>query len=392
MDSFIHSEVGQTSLDSHGHFTLNTRQAIEKMVLFQLPDPNYWALKLVQAAVASGASQISFSPGVRTTRVAFVPSEAWPVEVMEADLFNPAPSPTAALFHFKQSIWSAAFSQNTDFELKLPGSPWVLFYENDQLRREKRSPAAELRLTLQQAPDEQLGNLLLERACSAPIKVLFDHDPIQNLISKEPPYYLEVLPSPEAPLAVSESTFQSYQSRRPAHRFKSSRDLRSGWPMLISENPHARSDRLHWVADGIILQSQAFPNRAGALRLDFYVSAAGLQLDAGGTRLVTDEPYRARLDIARQLLFERLERLEIKQVVLPLTNHNTTIALVGSLALCSYLLHPLLGVVATFAGAVAGLAAAGKGPSEFEVMQRLADFKASILPSGYRPPQHTPPA
>ena len=47
-------------LDSVGDFTLDKKKAREKMKKYQLVDPHYYVLELVQAAVASGATYIDF--------------------------------------------------------------------------------------------------------------------------------------------------------------------------------------------------------------------------------------------------------------------------------------------------------------------------------------------
>ena len=46
---------------AEGRFTIDPRQALAKLGAFQLPSPGLWAVKLVQGAVAAGASRVSFS-------------------------------------------------------------------------------------------------------------------------------------------------------------------------------------------------------------------------------------------------------------------------------------------------------------------------------------------
>lgn len=58
-------------MDSVGEFTVNPARALEQMGRFQLTDPGLWVVKLVQAAVALGASRIEFNLDYRRTTVRF---------------------------------------------------------------------------------------------------------------------------------------------------------------------------------------------------------------------------------------------------------------------------------------------------------------------------------
>ena len=140
MDSFIDRELQESTLDSHGTFTVNSRLAIEKMAKFQLPTPTHWLLKIVQAAVRAQSDHIKISLGVESTRITFRPGESWTPAQIEEDLLQPQPSPTPALYHLKQALWSAGFAQAFPFQLKLPQATYTLAYYKCGLHRVKCPP------------------------------------------------------------------------------------------------------------------------------------------------------------------------------------------------------------------------------------------------------------
>ena len=60
LEGMLEALTEQASRDSSGRFTLDPRKAIEKLSGFQLYG-GQWALKIVQAAVAGGASSLELS-------------------------------------------------------------------------------------------------------------------------------------------------------------------------------------------------------------------------------------------------------------------------------------------------------------------------------------------
>lgn len=63
MDELLDPLRSQGRWDSHGHFTLDSQQALQKMGRFALPDPRRYVLNLVSWAVASGAGKIAVKIG-----------------------------------------------------------------------------------------------------------------------------------------------------------------------------------------------------------------------------------------------------------------------------------------------------------------------------------------
>lgn len=71
MDSFLSHLKAEGIMDSHGAFTIDARLARSKMAAFQLSDPAGYVLKVVQAAVASGASTLEVKTGRDSLSISF---------------------------------------------------------------------------------------------------------------------------------------------------------------------------------------------------------------------------------------------------------------------------------------------------------------------------------
>lgn len=82
LEQYLNSEAGQGLFQGVGEFQLSPREAMEKLGRFVLPEPGFWVLKMVQAAVATGAEQISFTFSKRKVEVRFPNVGSWEAEVI----------------------------------------------------------------------------------------------------------------------------------------------------------------------------------------------------------------------------------------------------------------------------------------------------------------------
>ncbi|CAN0472418.1 unnamed protein product, partial [Phaeothamnion confervicola] len=88
---------------------------------FQLPHPDWWILKFVQAAVASGAPSLRFEFSDRQVRLLFEPLDAWDLDDIERSLLEPRPDANPSLDHLKQGLWNCSFHQAHPFQLEIAG-------------------------------------------------------------------------------------------------------------------------------------------------------------------------------------------------------------------------------------------------------------------------------
>ena len=270
----------QARFDSHGSFTMDPLKAIETMAQAQLPGRTYWQLKLVQAAVASGAPALRIGPALITFR----PQETWSLDQIQADLLQAHPSPTRALYHLKQALWNVAFSQKLDFTLELPEESEALVYQAGRFERRPTRPEAGLRLTVRYPPDPNYLSEALARAYICPIPLTLDGRRIDSLATDDPPVHLESLPGSE--------------------------EVRLS--LLITQNRKREPNYLHWIQDGIILEREELAMGKTQLRCDLYLSARQVSTDAAGVKLIHDQVYEARRADAHEQLWAAIEQIQVK--------------------------------------------------------------------------------
>lgn len=71
LDDFLERKKAGGKVKSSGLFTISLRAAKRKLATSRLPKPSFWLLKIVQAAVASGAQAVKISLLQSKTRVSF---------------------------------------------------------------------------------------------------------------------------------------------------------------------------------------------------------------------------------------------------------------------------------------------------------------------------------
>ena len=93
-------------------FTINSVKAMQKLGRFQLEDSGLWLVKLVQAAVASGAPEVRITFGKRLVNVEFAAPSQWQAdEVLETVLSGTLPGDNA-LLHLVTGARACASSLN----------------------------------------------------------------------------------------------------------------------------------------------------------------------------------------------------------------------------------------------------------------------------------------
>jgi hypothetical protein len=111
----------QGQVHSQGVFSVAREQALEKLAAFQLPFPGAWAVKVVQAVVASGATEpILFYLRSREVDIRFVPGRPWSLEEIVSRLDDPGSSPDRALNHLAAALWAVGRGGGHEFELSFP--------------------------------------------------------------------------------------------------------------------------------------------------------------------------------------------------------------------------------------------------------------------------------
>lgn len=108
LEAFLQSRRNEGSRQDTASFTLDQLKAREKLADFQLGDSGLWIVKMVQAAVASGAPRIDIAFARRKVTVRFAPTTPWSAdEILQAVMSGALPS-ERALSHLVTGIRSCA--------------------------------------------------------------------------------------------------------------------------------------------------------------------------------------------------------------------------------------------------------------------------------------------
>lgn len=361
LDDFLEQQGSEGSRDSVGAFTIDIKMAERKLGAFQMPTPQSWALVLVQGAHRSGARDIKVTQTLRRTTFQISGAESWTWEELQTVLDGASTTNGAVLAY---AVVVRALIGNQDiirFRVRVPDGTSALWraeewrvehqrvedlllaektvFEVEFLGEfpEKRSPFFETR----RCAREQLVAITqaLVRSCFAsavPITVDGLKIPGLHLGHPLPPHQsrfpLALLSSEDyrIPSVAMSAALDSAQDEllEEASISDSSRELDSetavsavaalslvlkrekGW--LGSGKAQlcdpAGESRLVWIQDGVIVGSESL-NIPGSLELTVILSAAGLQTDLSGLKLIRNAEMEERERLLRELLSARLTRL-----------------------------------------------------------------------------------
>ena len=111
-------EESTGNLDSRGEFTLNSSKAWEKLGKFQLPFPEAWVLKIVQAAMACEGTKIIITQSREETVFKFSPPPDWSRTELEKVVFDPSFQACRAQAHLAIGIRALAMQKTRPFAIQ----------------------------------------------------------------------------------------------------------------------------------------------------------------------------------------------------------------------------------------------------------------------------------
>ena len=112
--------LSEGQLDSSGSFTLSRDEALRKLANYNLPRPQAFVLKLIQAGVLGGASGIQISQLRSSLRVNFEGLTLWTPEDFQEHLFSPASTPHPSLEKLRQALWHQNLRHGREIQVHLP--------------------------------------------------------------------------------------------------------------------------------------------------------------------------------------------------------------------------------------------------------------------------------
>jgi hypothetical protein len=369
VDHLLKGYLAEGKQESEGHFSINPRLALEKLAASRLPSPGAWALKLVQSAVAGGATSLRVTEEGNLISFEFESDsrQNWPIEQFESLFFDPGRTEWRSLDHLKHGLWAVALHHEFLFipadsplryswngqELKaIPGQMSLVtvirLSTMEVVETEEPRPhglLAELRFGTSpvQRPVHVLhldelqsrahlcpiplmrnGRRLdrLQIGCEAsqfPLRILAAHAEVPQL--GFPPG----TPLPPNPYDGNLGFFLTPNSDLPAYVgvagvLMANIQLITRGRRDLSQDPIRRiaeaACRLHWVLDGVIVETRELGPR-GQIACELFASAEGLMLDLSGFK-VADSPAAAE----RQRLVCEAITASIAGTALPLDIMN----------------------------------------------------------------------
>ncbi|MFN8611264.1 MAG: hypothetical protein U0931_27215 [Vulcanimicrobiota bacterium] len=297
MGDSLEQHLGDAIYDSSGRFSVDRARALRKLRKFLLPSPSLWVLKVVQAAVASGARYLSIDQSPSSTDFFFLPDRDWCLDHFESALLNAEDGRDRGLNHLKRGLWSVS-PQVDGFSLtpaRSVGENEALVWDGQTLRRVARAAREQLVLSVHHANVDaawrkDVARELRQRAHFCSISLQFQGQPLDGrradgLLAYQ---FFSAPLAGQCQLSIPPGAYQQEALRCPPLRPE-----RAGAVCFLSLAVNSKvtryEHRIHWVLDGVIVDSQLMASQALSLCCDFYLSAEQKQLDISGFRLAARE-------------------------------------------------------------------------------------------------------
>ncbi|MBN9416697.1 hypothetical protein ABS71_08785 [bacterium SCN 62-11] len=348
LEDFLRSQIDEGAKDSSGKFTLSREKALEKLAAYQLQGGQSWVLKVIQAVVAAGASELSVRQTGTDTEFHFSMPEPWLLAEVEDAFYDPEVSPNRSLDHLKRGLWSVSLHNMRPFLLAIPGCPEALVWTGKALTRGAVAARQSVLLAVSHRTifegkgipllrnlEAASGNAevlaeLRDRAftCSIPLKVdnrrmdALQACPKYGVSKSSYPVYLAFLGGDLPELKIPPATFGKYrpqaegdseiaklfhrQTKLPekvavgslitAHVREVKRGKATVW------EAYSMGSCLYWVRDGVVVDWEHLKTSAACISCALFVSAEGLATDLTGLKLARGEAYEDRVEQALEIL------------------------------------------------------------------------------------------
>lgn len=147
LDAFLNARRSEGRYFDTSSFTIDSVRAMQKLSLHQLPESGLWLVKIVQAAVASGADSVSITFGRKLARVAFRPTHGWQAdELLETVLSGNLPQ-DRALMHLVTGIRASSVHLSESVSWSCGRARVVLSPSACQVNEQEDSPSFSLEAT-----------------------------------------------------------------------------------------------------------------------------------------------------------------------------------------------------------------------------------------------------
>jgi hypothetical protein len=344
---WVESLTNEGTWQSEGRFTLDKDKAWSKLGTHQLPFAEAWALKLVQAAVLSVASELRVNQTGSETTFQFVGQKRWKEESVTQALFSSGSVIDQGLIPLAAAVRHIARSAERLFALHYPDGTTQIWNGEAFHSEPSPHPTQHFELTVFSAKkhglkwslipsaDELAGlRLVLSSiAYPSPIPITLNGRTI-NGFSKDPHAGASTATAPIALLPLKPDThLPEFRFLRDKEWDPSSQEVQvqlkgeveplRGDPLScgalacltastreLSNPPRFAPQACHlkFIRDGVLVHAERIAPK-GSIGVTILVSAEGLRTDLGGLALDQDYNYHLRKKQARNRVRAELRKL-----------------------------------------------------------------------------------
>jgi len=374
LEEFLQSQVQEGAKDSSGRFTLSRDKALEKLGAFQLQGAHTWVLKIVQAAVAVRAQQLSIRQTGTDTEFHFVMAQPWSLEQVEEAFHEPEISSDAGLEHLKRGLWSVSLHNMRPFLMAAPGWSASLVWTGKTLQRGPTRARDSLLLAISHRTifegkgipllrniEAASGNAavlaeLRDRAfaCGIPLRVdnrrldALQACPGYGVSNITYPVHLGFFSESLPNFPIPPATLGGFQATQPGDKQLSKvfhhqvtvpssvavaclitahlKQVKKG-KSLVWET-YMNHSTLFWVRDGVVVDKDYLGVGNSCVSCALFASSEGLRSDLSGFTLTRNDAYRERVQRICATFVPFLEQAEVSLAEL-VRSHQQTGRLVG---------------------------------------------------------------
>jgi hypothetical protein len=349
LKDYLAAKTGEGLLAGSQGFTIAVEDALRKLAAFQLPFPEAWILKFVQAVVTSDDSQhLAIALSSKCASIHCAAFKRWTGESVLKALADPTPADDRALRHLVCALRCLSLQLKRNFCLRLGEVGQGLSWDGERFTLMKTLPADSPALRVDYPRGKGFGLssnsdinasllcLLSAYACTSPIPLSVDGRRLDTLLNATG------LGSPGVPLAlgwvdgerpawrVPEFTALSLRSRVPALGIGELEDdpipKATSIACLVLGHPPAygppAKSACYWIKDGVITSHDFIfrgKSKAGSssdepayrASVALFLDARDLETDVSDFYLRDSRERAEQIESAAKAVSELVERVTV---------------------------------------------------------------------------------
>lgn len=361
IEAFLREESGEGKWDSRGHFTTAAGKALSKLAAYQLPRPEAWILKMVQAGVAAGGTSIAIDTPAGGLEITYTGVELGTLNELKKSWISPTATVSLAQKHLLVGLRAISVGKRRSVLVTsrpAEGPPQSLYWNGSGLSEIVTRSAlprlvgtAEDELVFYFSAERDASedsswtremNELRDFAVTSPVPLTLQgerlgHFGMGDIHIRRKPLVFGSHPvmDGEPELRIADPSQEGVVTNQS-----------SAWVLYWAEQPMRCS--VSWIQHGVVCQQEDF-GPAGRFMLRIYLSGDHLETDMTGLHLRFPEDGASRQRLT-ELVDKTLEQFlagspRVNEVESALSEgtKSGSLALAGALVLTSATFIPVLG-------------------------------------------------